>query len=108
MPQTAEKIKAVFGTAWLSRCLGLFPKQNVAKPKNKRTMDLIDTHCHPHFDNFLPEPDANFGSRRRRRREAGSGGWYDSGRQSRAIKFAASQDNVWARPASIRTKPPNL
>lgn len=20
-------------------------------------MDLVDTHCHPHFDNFLPEPD---------------------------------------------------
>jgi TatD DNase family protein len=59
-------------------------------------MDLIDTHCHPHFDNFLPEPGKILAAAAADgvRRVVAVGTTVDDSR--RAIKFAAGHDNVWA------------
>jgi TatD DNase family protein len=59
-------------------------------------MDLVDTHCHPHFDKFLPEPDKILNSAVADdvRRVIAVGTTVEDSRK--AIEFADAHDNVFA------------
>jgi TatD DNase family protein len=59
-------------------------------------MDLVDTHCHPHFDSFLPDPTRILAAATAAcvGRVVAVGTTVED--SQRAINFAAGQDNVWA------------
>ncbi len=59
-------------------------------------MEYIDTHCHPHFDDFLPDPEKILADAA----EAGVGRMIAVGTtladSQKAIDFAGAHKNVWA------------
>jgi TatD DNase family protein len=59
-------------------------------------MDLFDTHCHPHFENFLPSPDEILEAAEVEGVKKVIAVGTTVADSQKAIKFAANHERVWA------------